>query len=217
MKVATSVEPIWQVWGWVLIFWSLYRYFFRLPEAIDELVVKPLVFLGPVVWFVLRVEKRSLLTLGFTLANFFRNLYMGLGFGFLFALEGLAVNWLKYGQLQINPIAAFEQYGILVLLGLSLATAVVEETLARGFLFTRLWERRKSLVYAVAISTLMFTLLHLPILVTSLKFQGTTLILFFVTKVMIGVANALLFYASGSLMAPVLVHIFWNMTVALYL
>jgi membrane protease YdiL (CAAX protease family) len=33
----------------------------------------------------------------------------------------------------------------------------------------------------------------------------------------IGVVNSLLLYNTGSLVAPILIHVFWNMTVALYL
>jgi membrane protease YdiL (CAAX protease family) len=56
-----------------------------------------------------------------------------------------------------------------------------------------------------------------PILVTMTKLQGITLVLFLVTDFVLAMANSLLFYNTGSLVAPILVHIFWNMTVALYL
>ncbi len=104
-----------------------------------------------------------------------------------------------------------------MLILLSLATAFSEELLSRGFIFNRIHEKTKNLPYASFISTLLFVLLHVPILVTTLKFQGVTLILFFATDFILGMANSLLFYNTGSLVAPILVHIFWNMTVALYL
>jgi membrane protease YdiL (CAAX protease family) len=63
----------------------------------------------------------------------------------------------------------------------------------------------------------MFVLLHIPILVTMTKLQGMTLVLFLVTDLVLAIANSLLYYNTGSLVAPILVHIFWNMTVALYL
>lgn len=210
-------DPVLRVWGWILLIWSLYRYFFHLPEWADEFVFKPLVFLGPVVWYVYNRERRGLGSLGLNFNGFFRSLYIGLGFGFLFALEGLAANYFKYGQLQINPIAAFAENGMVMLLILSLATAFSEEVLNRGFLFQRLLEKTRSLPYASVVSTILFTLLHVPILVLSLKFQGSTLVLFFVTNFILGISNSLLFYTTGSVIAPILVHIFWNMTVALYL
>ncbi len=216
ISTVTHLDPIYRLWAWILLVWSLYRYFFKLPEWADEFIFKPLVFVAPVLWFVLKKEKRSLQSLGITSKRLFTSLYIGLGFGLVFALEGLAANAIKYGGLRVNPIAAFRQYGFLLIL-LSLATAFSEELLSRGFIFNRIHEKTKNLPYASFISTILFVLLHVPILVTTLKFQGVTLILFFATDFILGMANSVLFYNTGSLVAPILVHIFWNMTVALYL
>ena len=215
--VAVSTESTYHVWGWIAIAWALYRYFFRLPEWADEFIFKPLVFVLPVIWYVRMKERAKLTSLGLTTKDLFTSIYIGLGFGFVFALEGLVANAIKYGKLTIVPIGAFTQYGMATLLLLSFATAVSEEILSRGFVFNRLIAAKKSLPYASIISTLMFVLLHVPILVLSLHLQGPALILFFITDFVLGFANSLLLYNTGSLVAPVLVHIFWNMTVALYL
>ena len=77
------------------------------------------------------------------------------------------------------PIDAFSQYGMGMLIFLSFATAFSEEVLSRGFVFTRLVEGKKGVIYAAVLSTLMFVVLHLPILAFSLKLNGITLLLFF--------------------------------------
>lgn len=215
-KTATALSSVYRLWGWILLVWSLYRYFLKLPEWVDEFIAKPLVFVAPVWWYVTSREKRRLESLGITGKRFFTSLYIGLGFGFVFALEGVAANAIKYGGLKVNPIAAFQQYGFFLIV-LSVATAFSEELLSRGFIFNRIYEKTKNLPYASLVSTILFVLLHVPILVTTLKFQGITLLLFLATDVILGLANSLLFYTTGSLVAPILVHIFWNMTVALYL
>lgn len=212
----TSASAVFRMWAWILLAWSLYRYFFKLPEWADEFIFKPMVFVAPVLWYVRNKEKESLETLGLTKRNFFTSVYIGLGFGIVFALEGLVTHAIKYGGLDVNPIAAFQQYGFFLIV-LSLATAFTEELLSRGFVFNRLYEKTKNLAYASVISSVMFVLLHVPILVTATKLQGTTLVLFLVTDFVLAMANSLLFYNTGSLVAPILVHIFWNMTVALYL
>lgn len=216
-EAPNSLSNVYRLWGWVLLIWSLYRYFLKFPEWMDELVFKPLVFVFPVLWFVKKIEKRKFESIGFTGKNFFASLYVGLGFGLVFALEGIAANAIKYGKLQINPLTVVDQYGLVILLVLSLATAFSEEILSRGFLFSRIMEKTKNLPYASFLSTILFVLLHVPILVTTLKLQGTALILFFVTDFVLGLANSLLYYNTRSLIAPILVHVFWNMTVALYL
>jgi len=210
------VEATYRVWGWVVLCWALYRYFFQLPEWADEFIFKPLVFVLPVLWYVRTREKRPLSSIGLTTNNLFNSIYVGLGFGFVFALEGIAANALKYGKLQISPIAAFQEYGM-GLIVLSAATAISEEILSRGFVFSRLYEGKKNLWYAAVMSTLMFVFLHIPILAFSLKLRGIALVLFFVTDFVLGFANSLLLFNTRSLIAPILVHIFWNMTVALYL
>lgn len=215
--IIQSLDPVFHLWGWILLAWCLYRYFFKLPEYIDEFVAKPLVFVVPVLWYVINKEKRRLESLGLTYKNLFPSLYAGLGLGLLFALEGIAANALKYGKLTIVPIDAIRQYGLVTLMILSTATAFSEELLNRGFLFNRILEHKKSFLYAAFISTLLFVLLHVPILATSLKLQGMNLVLFFITDVILGFATSALFYAYRSLVAPILIHIFWNMTVALYL
>lgn len=211
------VEATYRVWGWVVLVWALYRYFVHLPEWADEFVFKPMVFVFPLLWYLTKKEKRPLSSIGLSANNLFSSIYIGLGFGFVFAIEGLASNAIKYGKLQILPIAAFEQYGLGMLLLLSAATAISEEILSRGFVFSRLIEGKKGLMYASFVSTIMFVILHIPILAFSSKLQGTALLLFFVTDFVLGFANSLLLYNTGSLVAPILVHIFWNMTVALYL
>lgn len=216
-KHTSSLDPVYQLWGWIALTWALYRYFLRLPEWADEFIFKPLVFVLPVVWYVLKKERRPFSSLGLTGKNLFTSIYIGLGFGFVFALEGLAANAIKYGRLQINPIAAFEQYGMVALLLLSLSTAFSEELLSRGFIFNRIWEKTKNLPYASIVSTVLFVLLHVPILIAMHKLQGVTLVLFFITDIILGLANSLLFATTASLVAPILVHLFWNMTVALYL
>lgn len=217
---STSVsitERMYRVWGWIVLVWALYRYFFQLPEWADEFIFKPMVFALPVIWYVRTHEKRGLSSVGLTGKNLFTSIYIGLGFGFVFAVEGLFANAIKYGKIEIMPIAAFQEYGLGMLLLLSAATAFSEELLSRGFVFTRLMEGKKSLTYAALMSTLMFVVLHVPILAFSSKLTGMVLLLFFVTDFVLGFANALLLYNTGSLIAPILVHVFWNMTVALYL
>lgn len=214
--VRDSLEPTYRLWGWILLTWSLYRYFLRLPEWFDEFIAKPMVFVMPVLWYIVNKEKRTLESIGITGKNFFNSVYIGLGFGMIFAIEGIAAHAIKYGKLDVTPIGAFQDYGFFLII-VSLATAISEEILSRGFVFSRIYEKTKNLPYSAFMGSVMFLLLHVPILVTSNHLTGMTLVLFFVTDFVLAFANSMLFATTGSLVAPILVHIFWNMTVALYL
>ena len=212
----SSLTPVYRLWAWILLGWALYRYFVHFPEWADEFIFKPLVFVLPVIWYVRSIEKQKLATLGLTMRNFFTSVYIGLGFGIVFAVEGLITHAMKYGKLDVNPIGAFQQYGFYLII-VSLATAFSEELLSRGFVFNRILEKTKNLPWAAILSSFMFMAIHVPILLTTNRLTGMTLILFFVTDFVLSLANALLYYNTGSLVAPILVHVFWNMTVALYL
>jgi len=213
----SSTEWVFQFWAWQLLAWSLYRYFFRFPEPIDEFLVKPLIFIVPVLWFVLKIEKRELKTIGITYDNLMKSILIGCGFGLLFAGEAILANIFKYGSLTLTPAPSILTLGIPMMFLLSLATSCSEELLSRGFFFSRLYEASKNLIHASLISTLLFVAFHIPILLTSLRFQGSTLILFFLTTFVLGITNSLLYHKTKSLVAPILIHLFWNMTVAVFL
>jgi len=215
--VGNSTEWVFQFWAWQLLAWSLYRYFFRFPEPVDEFLIKPLVFVVPVLWFVLKIEKRKLNTIGITKSNLLQSVLIGCGFGLLFAGEAIIANIFKYGSLTLTPVPSILTFGIPMMFLLSLATSCSEELLSRGFFFSRLYEASKNLIHASLMSTLLFVAFHIPILLTSLRFQGSTLILFFLTTFVLGITNSLIYHKTKSLVAPILIHLFWNMTVAVFL
>jgi membrane protease YdiL (CAAX protease family) len=212
-----STEWIFQFWAWQLLFWALYRYFFKFPEWTDEFIFKPLVFVLPVIWYVMRKERRSLSSIGLTTNNLWKNILIGLGISAIFIGEGIFANIYKHGSLVIQPLASVASYSIPFVFVLSFATAFTEELLSRGFLFSRLYEQTKKVWFAVIVSTLMFMAFHIPVLATTLKFQGPTLVLFFWTTLSLGVINSIFYVQTNSLVVPILVHLFWNITVALLL
>jgi len=212
-----SAEWVFRFWAWQLLFWALYRYFFQLPEWADEFIFKPLVFVAPVLLYVVKKEHLSLSSIGLTKKDFGKNILFGCGMGAIFFLEGLGVNMVTHGTLKLQQLSATASYSLGLLIALSLATACSEEILSRGFIFSRLYQQTKHLWYSILLSTAMFVAFHIPILVTSLKFQGATLILFVATSVVLAIANSIILVQTKSLVTPILIHFFWNMTVALFL
>ena len=202
------------VWLVIFIVWALYRYSFFFLEWVDELIFKPVVFLGPIA-LVLKKEKKNWSSVGLKKDNFFGDLYLGIFLGLLFALEGLAANYLKYGRFSFAPILDLGGLGILGYLGLSLATSFSEEVLGRGFLFMRMHRELKSLWQAAVYSSLLFVGLHLPIALRNLS--SWTMMIYLLSVFILGVVNSLIFSMKKTLTLPILIHTFWNMTVALYL
>lgn len=208
------------VWFVIFLIWAFYRASFFLPEYVDEFLVKPLIFVLPILYIVLVREKKKLKDLGLApkSKDFFTDLYIGVVIGVLFALEGLLINYLKYGKFSFFPIMATRISGGLGLFFLiNLATSLWEEILGRGYLYKRLFKLSNNQFGAAFTSSFLFLLLHVPILFTRLHLSGTSLLAYPVSILLLGITNSYIFNLRGSLVLPILIHLFWNMTVALYL
>lgn len=213
-------HKVFLVWFVIFLIWTFYRANFFLPENIDEFLVKPLIFVLPVFVVVLVWEKKKLNDLGLSSnpKDFLTDLYIGVAIGVLFALEGLLVNYLKYGKFSFTPILASRIYGgIGMFFLINLATSLWEEILARGYLYTRLFKLNNNQFWASVTSSFLFLLLHVPILFTRINLSGISLIVYPISILLLGITNSYIFSLRGSLTLPILIHAFWNMTVALYL
>lgn len=211
------LEKIFAVWGFILIIWAIYRYFIELPELVDELILKPLIFLTPALIFVFFKEKKNLSSIGLVPGKFVRDMYVGLGFGALFALEGIITNAVKYGTISLAPAITVTAPMLILALVVSVASAFSEELLVRGFLYTRLREGYQSHGKALLTSTGMYMLLLVPVIFTRLSLDMVTLVIFLVSSLVMSFANTTIFSETKTLTIPILIHAFWNMAVVLYL
>lgn len=207
------------VWFVIFLVWAFYRAYFIESEWVDELVVKPLVFVLPVFLVVKYYEKQKLASLGLfsTPKDLFPDLYIGVVIGIIFAFEGIFSNYIKNGQLSFFPAAMLASGGVLPFLFLNLFTSIWEEILGRGYLYNRLFQVNKLQFHSAFTSSFLFLLLHIPIIFTRLHLRGTSLVIYTFTTILLGITNCYIFSVRKSLTLPILIHTFWNMTVALYL
>lgn len=213
-------RQVYSVWFFIFIAWAFYRSKFFFPEWVDELIVKPVIFALPVIYIVIIREKNKFKELGVptSLKDMLLDLYIGVVIGILFAFEGLLANYLKYGNFSFSPIDALKiSGGVPYFLLLNLATSIWEEILARGYLYKRLYKISKNQLWAATHSSFFFLLLHIPIMFTKLHLTGTSLIVYPVSILILGITNCYIFSYRKTLTLPILIHTFWNMTVALYL
>ena len=190
------------VWFIIFIVWAFYRAYFHLPDWIDEFLIKPVVFVFPVI-FVLVGEKNPLKEMGLwrSLPDFFLDIYLGVLIGLLFALEGMLANFIKYGQFSFAPILALKVSGGIVPL----------------FIINIFYKISNNQFWAATSSSVLFLLLHIPILFTSLHLSGISFLVYPISILLLGITNSYVFTLRKSLTLPILIHAFWNMTVALYL
>ena len=213
-------KQVFLVWFAIFIVWAFYRAYFQFPETVDELIVKPLIFVVPIIFLVWIWENKPLKNLGLAvkLKDFMTDIYIGVVLGILLAVEGLIANYIKYFRFSFSPIQSlFLAGGLGRFLLLNLATSFSEELLARGYLYNRLYKLSKEQMASAIVSSVLFTLIHLPIMFTRLHLTGNALIFYPLSIFTMGIVNSYLFTMRRSLVLPILIHTFWNMTVSLYL
>lgn len=217
-KEISQTQKVLNLWAIILIIWSIYRSRFSFPEWVDEFIAKPLVFVLPVYWYIKKIEKRDFFfSLWLKPKNFFKDIYLGILIGSLFTLFALISNYVKHGRFSFTQtILSTTSSKWWFVFFIALATSFSEEILSRGFILKRLYEESKNIYSSSFISSILFFILHIPILFTNIKLTGNLLLLFMATDLILGLANSFIFLERRSLILPILIHAFYNITIALY-
>lgn len=212
-KKETLVKNITIYASYLLLIWGCYRLLFKLPDEVEEVFIKPFIWLLPI-FYLLKVEKAKLSSLGLTFKNIFPALYFSLGLGSFFVLEALIVNYLKYGGFHFA--ANLGEGAILTSLGLSFATAISEEVSFRGYIFNRLWKIFKKELPANLITTAVWVLIHVPItfFVWKLPLVDTLIYLFLTT--LFGAGSSFIFARTQNVVSSILLHVLWEWPIILF-
>ena len=199
---------------YLLIIWGFYRFLFQLPESIEELFVKPVVWLLPVFYLVKR-ERQGPASLGITIKGLFPAVYYALGLGVFFVIEALIINYLKYGG-QFNLGANIGSLPFLTSLGLSFATAISEEITFRGYVFTRVWKFLGKEAYANLLTSLFWALVHVPITFFVWKLDVPAALTYLGLTTLFGIGSAFVFARTKNIFSPILLHVLWQWPIVLF-
>lgn len=211
-----SARHVLALFSFIFVLWAIYRYFPEiLPTWVEELILKPIVWLGPTFWLVRKIEKEKFASLGLTKKNLFKSLYWGVGLGIVFALEGFLTNIFKYRGLHLVSLD-YTPLAFLGVLGLSFVTAFSEETVFRGYIFTRLWRIWKSEWLANIISAFLFTLIYLPVGVFVLGYRPMVMLVYLLFVFIYGFASAFVFARTENIVSSILLHVFWSWPIILF-
>lgn len=210
-KPLSLTQKTLNIWAIILIVWSVYRANFKLAEWIDELIIKPLIFVLPVAYYIVKVEKTAFLSSidlkgKLKKADWLISITIGLLFVFTIALA----NYLKNKHLQFNTAQP-----ILMIAVLALATGITEEILSRGFVLKRLYADSKNLLSATFLSSILFFFLHVPMLFANLKITGNILLLFMVTDMLLSLVISFVYLERKNLWVAILIHAFYNFSLTL--
>jgi len=215
-KEELSLKHVFGLFSFIFVIWAVYRYFPGiLPTWVEEIILKPIVWLVPTFFIVMGVERQPLSSLGWTTKNLFPSLYWGIGLGMVFVLEGLVTNIIKYSGLNLASFQASPQsfFGALFL---SFSTSVSEETVFRGYIFNRLFKIWKKEWLANLAASVLFSFIHLPIAVFGLGYTPIVMLVYLFLVLIYGIGAAFIFARTGSIISSVLLHVFWSWPVILF-
>jgi len=206
------------LWAVVLIIWTVYRINFSFPEYIDEFIAKPIIFLFPVFLYIKNVEKKNFLSgIGFNIKKFIPDFFIGLFVGLIFFSTAVIAKYIRNGSLTPNEFAMFSNatsFGYAALV--ALATAISEEVLSRGFVLKRLYEDSKNVFSSSFFASILFFILHVPIIFSKTNLSGSYLLFFMTIYLCLGIANSFIFILRKNIVLPILIYAFYSLTISLY-
>ena len=141
------MKRLWYYYIYLLLIWGSFRYFVRLPEVVEELWFKPVLWIVPLFWWNLSM-KEKIVMFG---KKWGESLILGLVVGLVY------FGVLRWGRPMSGGISAD-------ILGMALATAVTEEMVFSGFVAAYLEKMRKGRWTNYLLVALMTAMMRLPIL-----------------------------------------------------
>ncbi len=206
--------PVLGIWLFIFAVWSVYRYFFKFSEGIDELLIKPTIFLTPVFIYLARNRSLNLINLGFKPQKIKSVLLWGFGFGLFITIEGLLIWFMKGKSVNSNffmPLSLFTNIII------SLSTSLTEEILYRGFITEKIILLWKNGWLANIITAFLFCATHISIGIWVLKYQGFDLGTYLLLMFILSLVNGLIYIKTRTVYASTISHFLWNFSNTLFL
>ena len=213
MKKDAAIKNATVFAAYLLIVWGFYRLIVKLPDEIEELILKPIIWLVPLV-FLLKKEKMGISSLGITLKNLFPAVYFSLGLGARFALEAVVLNYTKYGNFVFA--ANIGEKFILSSIGLSFATAFSEEIAFRGYIFNRVWKALGNEWVANLTTSVAWGLIHVPVVIFVWKLNFSATVIYLLLTTLFGVGSAFVFARTKNVFSSILLHVLWEWPIILF-
>jgi membrane protease YdiL (CAAX protease family) len=212
-KKETTIKHVTILAVYLLLVWGFYRFLFKQPEEIEELLIKPVLWLIPV-FYLIKKEKTGISSLGITGKNLFQSIYFALSLAVVFTLEGVFINFLKYGE--FNFSANLGQRALFTSLGLSLVTAVTEEITFRGYIFNRVWNVLGREWFSNILVSIIWGIIHIPIAIFwwDLTLSGT--IGYILLTITFGIGSAFVFARTKNVISSILLHTMWVWPIILF-
>ncbi|MFZ3068824.1 MAG: CPBP family glutamic-type intramembrane protease [Microgenomates group bacterium] len=188
------VKRLWYYYIYLILVWGSFRYFIRLPEVVEELWFKPVLWLIPLFWWNLALREKIVM-FG---KKWGQSLILGLMVGVFYFLI-LKFRNLESFQIDFN------------LMGIAFATAVTEELTFSGFVAGYLEKIRRGKMFNLIIVGLMTAAIRLPILLFVYQATGSEILGVMLVALASGVINAWIRVRSGNVAGSVLARLGMNL------
>jgi len=197
---------------YIFIVWSSYRMSFRFSETLEELYIKPVIWLLPLLYIVPK-DKLKFSDLGITLKNLFPSMYLSLALGVGFAFLGLLANFAKYGGINFGANIGSLFIGTSIVI--SFMTAITEELVFRGYLLG-IFIKKYNEELSIALTTILWTAIHAPIAFFIWELSGLQIVLYLGLTFVYGLGASVLFIRTRNIIAPVFLHVLWEWPIILF-
>ncbi len=195
---SSQTQKAFNVWGIVLAIWAVYRSTIGVnsPLFFDEIILKPLLFITPVIFYITNVEHISIAK-GLWLEK--KNLLKDLKIAFLISIPVFILFFLFLFSSKGISVET-----ILWLLPIALGMSISEEILSRGFVARHIWEEKHSIVKTMIQASVLHMFLRIPRIMTMPELFGQKLILFVTADFLLSIVlTAILLWRKS--LAPVIV------------
>jgi membrane protease YdiL (CAAX protease family) len=192
--------------------WTAYRMSFKFSDNIEELYIKPVIWLLPFL-YIFPKDHIRLADIGITTRNFFRSIYLSIALGVGFAFLGLIANIAKYGTINFEANIGSHLLGISILI--SFVTSITEELVFRGYLLGVFMRKYKGII-PVIINSLLWTAMHAPISYYFWHMDGVQTAVYLSLTFIYGLGASLLYGGTKNIAAPIMLHVLWEWPIILF-
>ena len=216
----TPLQKSLNIWAITLILWSLYRGFFKteLPIWFDEVVAKPLIFIGPIYYYITKKETQDFLKAIDLKNKYWKDgLLWGILFGTIFFIVGFTTQLVRVGSYENLSLPISSLANLITLILLAFATSLSEETLSRGFILKRLFQDSKNMLSASFFTSFLYFFIRVPMLFSDPDIRGMMLIQIMATDFVFSFAVSILFLQRKNLFLPIVIHAFYIISTQLFL
>lgn len=203
-----------QSFVYIFVVWGLYRLIFRLPEPIEEIIFKPLVFVGAVMLVERPKSWQKYFMEIWGKGDLVRAAFFGLLLGIAYIVLYAVSSFLSPGGINFESAPGGQSW--LMFLGLGAVTAIWEEWTFQGYILGGLSRTLSSKWLARGLTAALFALVHLPALIFWHKFTGSILGFQLFGLMTLGLGNAILMSHSKNLLAPIISHTLWGAAIFLF-